>query len=256
MDYYDSLSNLFSGKIRSMNGSNDNPTATQFMSAYRKLLHQSDILISNYSNITTQCSSNILTISSLIKGQPSQAKNITEEAINEAAEETEWNEVMELQSLEYCSPLIDSNDTGVLFVAHLLERRLLEGPIYCNFCKEVLEKNPKVNGDMCFAIGKTCLSTFQLCKLTDIALKTRINTGLNYKEKVYLSVMNHIDFDNVFPEFYDPEHDIDHKHYLIKFFIDEYINKKCAYVAKQKTLALQKRYVRNNLRKIVHRANQ
>lgn len=53
------------GKIRSMNGSNDNPIASQFISAYRKLLHQADITISNDSNVAKQCSSNILTISSL-----------------------------------------------------------------------------------------------------------------------------------------------------------------------------------------------
>lgn len=56
---------LLIGKIRSMNGSNDNPIASQFISAYRKLLHQADITISNDSNVAKQCSSNILTISSL-----------------------------------------------------------------------------------------------------------------------------------------------------------------------------------------------
>lgn len=47
-----------------MNGHNDNPTATQFISAYRKLLHQADDFISYLSNLTSQCSSNVLTISS------------------------------------------------------------------------------------------------------------------------------------------------------------------------------------------------
>lgn len=100
------------------------------------------------------------------------------------------------------------------------------------------------------------MSTYQICKFTDAVLKIYINTGPNLHQKVYLTVMNDIDFHDIFPEYYDPEHDVDHKHFLIKFFIDEYINKKCAYVAKQKTIALQKRYVRNTLRKLCHSMNQ
>lgn len=68
--------------------------------------------------------------------------------------------------------------------------------------------------------------------------------------------MNNIDFEQVFPQFYDPVHEIDHKHFLIKFFIDEYINKKCSYTAKQNTRALQKRYIRNKLRKLAHSIHQ
>lgn len=248
-------SNIVSGKIRTMNGSNDNPIATQFISAYRKLLHQSDILISNYSNVTSQCSSNILTISS--KTQQSRLAEY-KTVMEEEEEEDEWNEVLNLQSLENCNSIIDTNDSGISYVAHILERRLLTSNIYCKFCKDVLEKNSKVNNNMCvnFQMGKPCLSTYLLCKLTDTALKTCINTGPNFKQKIYLYVMNHVDFDKIFPVFYDPDHDVDHKHFLIKFFIDEYTNKKCAYVAKQKTIALQKRYVRNSLRKLYHFMHQ
>lgn len=61
------------GKIRSMNGSNDNPMAHQFISAYRKILHQCDITNSPYANIhalatcdaTSLVTSNILVIPSI-----------------------------------------------------------------------------------------------------------------------------------------------------------------------------------------------
>lgn len=163
-----------------------------------------------------------------------------------------------LESWGNCEPFMDQHDAGISFVANLLEHRLLKGPIYCQFCMNVLLNNEKVNDNKCVSLenGKPCLSTYILCKLTDTALKTLINTGPNFKKKIYISVMNQIDFDHIFPEFYEPEHDIDHKHFLIKFIIDEYIHKKCAYIAKQKTIGLQKRYIRNSLRKLGHFLHQ
>lgn len=236
-----------------MNGSNDNPIPTQFMSAYRKLLFNADISISKDSNVA-RLSSNILSVSSLTNS--SLCTIPIEDQKND--DEEEWVEVLELESLSNCNSLIDKHDSGISFVAQLLEQRLLTGPIYCNFCKEVLQKNEKVRDNMCVNAtnGKPCRSTYLLCKLTDTALKTHINTGRNLKQKIYLSVMNQIDFEEIFPEFYCPEHDIDHKHFLIKFFIDEYTHKKCAYVAKQQTIALQKRYIRNSLRKLGHFLHQ
>lgn len=107
-----------------MNGNNDNPTATQFISAYRKLLHQSDILISNFSNVTSQCSSNVLTVSSVTK-----RKNLIHKQPTSGGEkeEEEWIEVLELQALENCGYLMDEKDTGISYVAHMLEQRLLNG---------------------------------------------------------------------------------------------------------------------------------
>lgn len=237
-----------------MNGYNENPIATQFTSAYRKLLYQTDISPSNFSNVTSQGISNILTVSSVTK----RSSLVLDHSIPGENEEATWNEVLDLEALENCSHLTDFNDTGISYLAHMLEKRLLTSNIYCNLCKKVLERNEKVSDNMCVNIhlGKPCISTYQLCKFTDSVLKTSINTGPNFKDKIYLTVMNSLDFHNVFPEFYDPEHDIDHKHFLIRFFIDEYANKKCAYVAKQNTIALQKRYIRNRLRKLGHFMHQ
>lgn len=149
-------------------------------------------------------------------------------------------------------------DSGIAYVAKALEDRLTTNTVYCSLCRKVLKENEKVNDNICVSLhfGKPCKSTYQLCKLTDTALKVLINTGKNFKQKVYLMVMNNIDFENVFPVFYESVHDIDHKHYVMKFIIDEYINKKCAYVAKQKTISLHKRFVRNRLRKLAHFMHQ
>lgn len=241
------------GKIRTMNGHNDNPTATQLSSAYRKLLHQVDVFISEFSNATPQSSSDVLTVSSFNKGSSLTNSPISTES---GQDEEEWLETTELLAIEDCSYLTDKHDTGISYVAHMLEKRLLTGTIYCDLCKDVLLNNEKLCDSMCVNFHQPTKSAYQLCKFTDIALKTYINTGPNFKQKVYLMVLNQIDFDQVFPEFYDPIHDINHKHFIMKFFIDEYINKKCAYISKQNTIALHKRYMRNKLRKISHYMGQ
>lgn len=209
--------------------------------------------MSSFSNVISQCTSNVLTVSSVTKQSNTATRPVSEEN-----EETDWYEFVEIQALDDCSHLMDYNDTGISYVARMLEKRLLTSNIYCNWCKKVLESSEKIGDGMCVNdhFGKPCMSTYHLCKLTDSALKTLINTGSNFKQKVYLTVMNNIDFEKIYPTFYDSEHDIDHKQFLIQFFITEYANKKCAYVAKQKTISLQKRYMRNKLRKLGHHMRQ
>lgn len=248
---------MVTGRIRTMNGHNENPTATQFMSAYRKLLHHLDVLISDDSNVMPSNTSNVLTVSSY-----NDIKLCNQLDRTESIEDEEWFELMELNDLKDMSQFTDNNnDAGISYVPHILEKRLLSGTIYCDYCKNVLLNNVFINlcvlhQFMCVGHDQPTKSTYLLCKLTDIALKHLINTGPNIKQKVYLMVMNDIEIDQMFPLFYDPVHDIDHKHFIIKFIIDEYINKKCSYVSKHNTIALQKRYVRNKLRKIAHYMSQ
>lgn len=243
------------GKSRTLNGYNENPTPNQYMSAHRKLLNNIDDFVSEHSNITPQSSCNIFTVSSFnSRSSNSTASSI--EATQCVPDEEDWIEMAELEALEQCSHLTDMHDSGISYAAYMLETRLLTSTIHCKYCRDVLQNNEKLSDSMCVNFRRPCKSTYQLCKLTDIVMKTYINTGSNFKPKVYFMVMNNIDFEQVFPDFYDPVHDIDHKHFLIKYFIDEYINRKCAYLAKQKTIALHKRYVRNKLRKMAHYMGQ
>lgn len=58
---------MFFGNIRTLNGYNDNPMAQQFISAYRKLWLQSDIAVSDRSNVACLETSHILYVSSRTK---------------------------------------------------------------------------------------------------------------------------------------------------------------------------------------------
>lgn len=261
----DHLEMLF-GKIRTMNGTNDNPMAHQLISIIRKIIHQCEIIPSPYANVkalakadaVTLITSNILTVPSTQKRRSTLEDNVIKEDVTDP-EET-YNDFMDWDPAMGIGLLVDSIlDPGVVFVANELERKLLTSKhIYCFTCVNVLNNNTKVDDRVCVNInnGIPCLSTYRLCKLADTAVKSFINSSSNLKEKVYLYVMNNVDWDGIFPIFYDDEHDFEHKIFLVKFFIDEYVNKKCSFIAKQISIESHKRYIRNKLRKIGHYRNQ
>lgn len=250
---------MFFGKIRSMNGSNDNPTASQFVSAYRKLMCTWDIDLSEYSNVRAVTSSNVLTVPSY----PRKAKidiettmQIFESAaidpdftMNTHPELQEWRESIEWDQISQNSHLVEGQiDFGVAFTANKIGQQLIHNNIMDS--EKIIDRYANIIN------GTPCRSTYQLCKFADMALQVYINKGERMKLRIYLDVMNNICCDDLFPNFYDPEHDIGHKPFLLKHIVDEYVNKKCAYVAKQLTLSLQKRYIRHNNRKRIHEAHQ
>lgn len=254
---------MFFCKIRSMNGYNENPMSQQFISAYRKLLLQFDVSISGRANVISRGTSNVLTVTSGAKrignleedlAQYSQ-QTIHKKEVDPLSKSDE-DELFELELLVNNDYLSDNlQDVGVCYLSNIIERRLTTCEyINCNFCAEVFVVNEKVDEKACISIhlGRPCVSTYQLCKITDRVLKVYVNTGPKFKEQVYLKVLGAIEWNSIFPEFFEPHHDMNHKHFLIKFIIDEYINKKCAYLAKQKTISSHKRYTRNSLRKLAH----
>lgn len=270
----DHLEMLF-GKIRSMNGNNDNPMAHQFAAAYRKILHQCDITHSPHSNVKaladstiTLITSDILTVPSFRKLRPNLNESV--EHYNKLCEEHNLqisadtseapHEYLDLELLMLGEHLTDSVlDAGIAYLANNIQCRLSESnQIYCNTCATILRESPKIDDKLCISPtgSKPSLSTYKICKLTDIAVKSNINNGLQIKQKIYTDVLNSLEWGCIFPEFDLHNHDIEHKYFIIKFIIDEYVNKKCAYLAKQTMLNLEKSYVRNKLRKICHNYHQ
>lgn len=257
-----------------MNGQADNPMAHQFISAYPKLQFKCELLISAGSNISpqeSQFTSNVLTVGSFDR---KRLKNKDEVNIfNEqnflgqfddlSMEENgliEWNETLELQHCIQNEYLTDSrDDPGVAFIANIIERRLTtRSDVHCNDCLHALKSDERLGVESCISThnGRPSSSCYKLCKLTDSVLKIFINTGPQFKQKVYLDVMRNVNWHWIFPQYSENDHDAEHKSFIVKFIIDEYINRKCAYVAKQKMLDLRKKYLRNKLRKLCHNVHQ
>lgn len=112
----DHLEKLFC-QIRTLNGFNDNPMPPQFISAYRKLMFQLDVFISNDANINNALTSNVLNVSS--------AANKSEHFTASQTENDDWYDNFEI--LNYDD---GSQGSGIIFIANSLENRL-------KFCKEI-----------------------------------------------------------------------------------------------------------------------
>lgn len=167
------------------------------------------------------------------------------------------DELNGLEDLERNVYLTDNiHMAGITFVANAIENRVLTcNNIRCEFCIRMLENNEKVDALSCVNTdgrrpGKI---TVQLCKLTDTAIKMLSNwsSESTFKQKIYIYVLNNVNINNLYMDD-DENHDVEHKNYIIKHIIDEYIRIKCTYLAKMKTLNMRKNFLRNKFRKILH----
>lgn len=165
---------IYFGKIRASNGCNDNPNQQQFEAAYRKMSHQSDIMISKAANIeivdqeTSPTEnldgiiSNILVVSSR---RPKICENFeTDDTYDEQAIEiNEENHQMQsaLTTAEFESNLTDlTNDAGISFTAHELEKKLITcDQIFCIACKRILECNEKLDVKKYISDNRPCVGS-------------------------------------------------------------------------------------------------
>lgn len=249
------------GRIRAMNGCNDNPTSIQFRSAIRKLLHKCDIRISSSSNVATiGCASNVLTVTSR---RAQLYDDLGGYVTNPTNDDEDYDD--NLRALEEFERSIHVTElprlASIVFVADIIESRLLSNDkIACEFCVKTFNENEKVASHLCVNEGKRpCQSTFEICKLTDIAIKTLQgeSSQSTFKQKIYIYVLSNISIYKLYVDNFEEEgHDVDHKNYLIKHVIDEYTRIRCTFLAKMKTLHMHKEFLRNKYRKTLHVTGQ
>lgn len=254
---------MWFGQIRSMHGCNDNPTAQQFVASYRKLCFQNDVSVSTASNISVGCCSNILTITSQALKRNRIQDGIAVADLQDGSNTQHENDLLNVViGLDRRDEKIDfTNDAGISFVAGVIEKRVLRSDIRCQPCIRTIEQNEKVTDDFCLNVNsyKPCRSTFHICKLTDIAMRpydTKMKPNKFTQLKLMNDVMNDVDFDKVYSRFFYSEHDIDHKHFLIKTIIQEFIQIKCTHIARANTLAAHGNYIRHSSRKNTHNSGQ
>lgn len=127
----------------------------------------------------------------------------------------------------------------------------------CGFCKKVIRENDKFAHENCVGNHIPCQSTFEICRAADVAIKHLIKDANNdFKNKIRNYVMQKIEFNELYPNYFELHHDNDHKHYLISYIINEYTHIKCTFISKQRNLEMHKIYFRNKNRKDVQRAGQ
>lgn len=232
---------MFFSKIRSIHKCNDNPTIQQFIASYKKIQMISDIQISQDANI-----SNILTISSTHRG-------VSDDDVDLIDRQSSVENQIDIHE-----NYNDYNNTAITFVAHEIERRLLKAGVDgCQLCKKILAENDKIDEQFCVGDDTPCRSTFEICRATDVSIKKSIHdAGPNFNRQVIASVIPMIRTDELYSQWFGPEHDSQHKQFLIRFIINEYIHIKCTYLSRQKTMNMHKKYFRHKYRKDIHRAGQ
>lgn len=233
--------------------------------SYKRIQLASDIPLSSGVNI----SSNIYEISSdnAKKHDIGEMNETTVACAFESEDiwETGENELEQIgQDVEQIGQE-DSNTSNnscyngsVCFVAFEIETRLLKAK-GCLFCKKVLQENKRVENQQCVGQNIPCESTFTICKLADVAITRFIeNVKDNLNDTVISFVLKRINFCELYPNFFELEHDDheDHKHFLVRFIINEYIHLKCTFISKRKNLDMHVKYFRHMYRKKIQRAGQ
>lgn len=243
---------IFFSSIRAMGGFNNNPTATQFSAAYKKLLIHNEVKSSADANCLILDETTILTASS--KKAPSE--EIYDDQ-NEIIEDFDFDE----------SPLdiLDSSIPEIVkYVAGFVESRLIKS-INCNQCLESLNKceadqsnfiTLKSKGGLRFPRRDTTKVCETVHKIINLIKSENKILNKNIFQIITINSLNKLDLNNLFREFDQHILDCDimdnHKYIFIKKIIEFYVKINLFHIAKTKSLNQHKQYIRHSLSKKIH----
>lgn len=249
----DPLELLF-GRIRTLNGNNDNPTVNQFTSAFRKIQIKNEITASKLANCEDKL--RILTVSSRRQLQ-CMKENINFDATKATPAELEEFEQLEINeeeledafenSLNTNDFLLDcGEEASIARIGGFVETNILEiGRFECD-CKHVLLRNEKVNEFTLTANNSIpCISTVYVCKIANACFNKYRNQILFNYEKLIEKIMATIHLNNVFTQ-------ESHKKGFVLYIVMEFIRLQATYIAKNLTLIEQKILCRKHLNKKIH----
>lgn len=252
---------MFFGKIRSLNGHNDNPNVVQFRSAFRKLLCNTKIMAPENSNCqqferfeNNSPFTNIYFVSSR-----RSKLNVLEDIEFQEELASQRNEIIE-NLIELDEKNYDSIDgcsgASIAFAAQLIEERIRNtDKFYCALCQTVFDENEKLEN--CFLSTKIrnapCVSTYKICKVVNkfviIHQKDRIVRN-DFKIKYYM-IFQELDFENIFSSS-DFSHHPDDKLHLVKCIVNEYVKIRSTQMANDITDREIQKVLRKKLTKMIH----
>lgn len=250
---------IFFGNVRSLGGHNDNPTCEQFISAFRKLLAYSTVMYSKYSNCSSQddeVSSQYSNITSITSKRRTNVNvhdfsEVTEESIDEF-----YQKLNEIENLNHSNDSYEFEDYTVAHIAKLIENRINSTKQYkCPACMVVFEENIKMDKSM-FVDTKSgqplvCQSTFLICKQVNRFLKPELLTGSNEFKVIYHEILKSIAFEELYTGTDFRSHS-EHKIFLVRYVIDEYIRIKMTHIARSATFKERENTIRVRLHKLMH----
>lgn len=252
---------LFFGKVRSLNGFNDNPTIQQFAAAFRKLLVCDSVMSSKKINcraidLNLGLKSNICNVSSrkCIKkssqilyneNNPEMDKEILDNMSKLYEKMTAMNE-FDLNIFDEGLSLITT-----AHIAYIIEQRFKGvDQMKCQECFAALNEE-KYTGKVYENEDAPCQSTVKICAVVEKFMKLQLLRDTENFETIRLAIFNEINIDELFSAI-NVAHDPSHKLFLIRYVIDSCINIKGTQIAKEATLNEHRKSYRNRFRKLLH----
>lgn len=243
------------GRVRSLNGNNDNPNQLQFTSAFRKILINNEITASKHANCVDKL--NIFKVSS--RRQDSTKRRNENTFKNHIASFTSPHE----SDIELGPVTLNENDLlmncceeiTIATIASSIQTKINNfGRFDCD-CKFVFDRNKKTTE---LAISKDrpepCLSTVHICKVANICFnQCKSQIDFDYDALVERTI-EAISLKDIFTDFFVC--DVSHKKGFVKYLVEEFIRLQATYIAKNLTLVEEKIMCRKQLKRTVHLLGQ
>lgn len=245
---------LLFGKIRSMGGCNDNPTVVQFQAAYRKLLVNLKVLISDESNVKEMC---FKVLESSILTQSSNGNRTHHSEVETIPEPNEFgDQIREKVARWVTDTQNEARNIDISANAYKIENIISRFKFYCDECKNIFAENDKIDTSFSSLAEKPCTSTMEICTICDNFLSANnpklLDPACNYK-LVYNSIFEELKMDNYFAKtsFISESHK-EHKYFIVKCIVDEYLKMECKRIANAITLSVQNNKYLHKYKKIKH----
>lgn len=252
----------FFGKIRALNGYNNNPNCQQFNAAMRKLLANTAIAYSDRGNCTIEDSvsiynpySNISTISSRRhpKAYVIPSEDFTPDDVDEVLKALD-----EIEKSGSKSRFTDLNELNIAFIASTIKAKI-EGSdkILCDRCNNVFAENEQVHQAFTSTnhTRRAYQSTFEICRAADYFLKLEMLKGQFSFDLIRHSIISSLKLETLYCET-DFEGHIGHKDSIIEYVVQKYISYKGNYMAKTITFDEFEQKLRRKLTRLVINSNQ
>lgn len=233
----------FFGRIRALNGCNDNPTIEQFNGALRKIIVNDEIKTTTKANCQDSLNLSLLNVSS------GNVKTV-DVNLNEVPElDAEQFERMQRIQREY-----DSNDVmgaSIGYAAAVIEQKIVEQGLFtCLKCMSTIPENDKVTMRIPSA-RQPCQTTFEICSIAHKYIRYLLHDHRYTYEKLLSDISCEYNHENAFPKTNFNGHET-HRKDFVDFIISEYIRVQATYFAKQVTLREQDILIRKKYKKMIH----
>lgn len=252
---------MFLDYCRNSLGSNDNPNASEFKSAYRKLLICHPSLTSVDHNVITNATG-ILTVSSDIKTKPLPPSTTGQEF--ELNTDLDYEVIMlrEIDEMDkYAEHLC-------AYVASCIEEKFNQNvrqyKYKCSLCVKVLQTDNKINDELLEMKSENkqpSVSTLKLAIFSDAIMKTyslEQRQGNSF-DSIKKSIQNNIDITDIYTNFavvHGPEMEQNHKVEFISELIKIYMSLKSKRIGGKITNAEQGELIRRKRKRAVILAGQ